>query len=182
MGAICGDSPAFISHESSYGDFLVSFWSQQRRNAIPTCLKICVMKSLTHLRTGPENLITLEKVQARRRVSTQFPVLRICGWTPLPPPPTLRPGHAHDLRIKLPPAVSTCLNPAQGTDWERPGRPIFCAVDAKAECDRTVGVCLTMCMIVRGGPGAARAAPRIATSTNIQGRRFRFAVSYRPDS
>ena len=112
------------------------------------------------------------------------PVPRITDlrMDPLPPPPTLRPGHAHDLRIKLPPAVSTCLNPAQGTDWERPGRPIFCAVDAKAECDRTVGVCLTMCMIVRGGPEAARAAPRIATSTNIQRRRFRFAVSYRPDS
>jgi len=48
LGAICGDSPAFIRHGSSYGDFLVSFWSHQRRNAIPSSLKICVMKSLTN--------------------------------------------------------------------------------------------------------------------------------------
>ena len=67
----------------------------------------CLLESLPENPTGHNR--TLQKrhraVRYPPHTSAAFGRLRIYGFTPLPPPPTLRPGHAHP-QIKLPPVMS----------------------------------------------------------------------------
>ena len=69
-----------------------------------------------------------------RRCGRSVTKLRIYGFTPLPPPPTLRPGHAY-LRIKLPPVGQP----------SRPGPPAFFASGSppRRVCAAEIGVGVT---------------------------------------